>query len=430
MSPYHFLCDGQLTQCVPQPGSTTRLDAQGDKIMHRVVYRNRGGVESIVMLHSVNTAVGAGGERWYEMRLDAQPPARTCTSRAPTRRTTTTAGWAARGSTATATSRWPSPTAAARTSRRSRRPCRPPRSSGATNIKVAGVTGANINLAPGRKINIGTGATLETGDRRERRHGRRDRHRASTLTAPLAIPHASASTVSNAAFMCVAPECLPVGQRYTARAARRPAEPDDLPRRRDRRRHQRRRRLALGGLVEPRDGPERRLHVLVLRRLRRRVRAPAARSSAAPARSACRPAGSTRVPAPDAEHHRALRGRGHALHRLRPDRGRRQLHRRHRLGRRDALARHRHRRQRHVLGSGTHDYAEKGRYTVKTSITGLDGSIAEASFVVANLSTTAPGTIGGTVPGDAGADARRPGRSSARSRRAWRRSTRPRRPRT
>src|SRR6185436_12024619 len=54
VSPYHFLCDGQLTQCVPQPGSTTRLDSQGDKLMHRVVYRNRGGVESIVMLHSIN----------------------------------------------------------------------------------------------------------------------------------------------------------------------------------------------------------------------------------------------------------------------------------------------------------------------------------------------------------------------------------------
>jgi hypothetical protein len=26
VSPYHFLCDGQLTQCVPQPGSTTSRD--------------------------------------------------------------------------------------------------------------------------------------------------------------------------------------------------------------------------------------------------------------------------------------------------------------------------------------------------------------------------------------------------------------------
>jgi hypothetical protein len=38
-----------------------------------------------------------------------------------------------------------------------------------------------------------------------------------TLTAPLTIPHASGSTVSNAAFSCVPPECVAVGQRYTAR---------------------------------------------------------------------------------------------------------------------------------------------------------------------------------------------------------------------
>ena len=48
--------------------------------------------------------------------------------------------------------------------------------------------------------------------------------------------------------------------------------------------------------------------------------------------------------------------------------------------------------------TGTHDYAEKGRYTVKTSITGVDGSVAESAFALANLATTAPGTVGGTVP--------------------------------
>ena len=34
---YHYLCDGQLTNCVPQPGTDRRLDAQGDKIMQRLV---------------------------------------------------------------------------------------------------------------------------------------------------------------------------------------------------------------------------------------------------------------------------------------------------------------------------------------------------------------------------------------------------------
>jgi hypothetical protein len=70
VAPYHYLCDGQLTNCVPQPDTNVRLDAQGDKIMNRVVYRRIGNHESIVALHSVNTTAGGGGVRWYEFRLD------------------------------------------------------------------------------------------------------------------------------------------------------------------------------------------------------------------------------------------------------------------------------------------------------------------------------------------------------------------------
>src|SRR5262249_5222376 len=69
---YHYLCDGQLTNCVPQPGSQVRLDAQGDKIMQRLVYRRIGGQESLVAVHSVNTSAGGGGVRWYEFRIDAK----------------------------------------------------------------------------------------------------------------------------------------------------------------------------------------------------------------------------------------------------------------------------------------------------------------------------------------------------------------------
>ena len=72
VAPYHYLCDGQLTHCVPQPGTDRRLDAQGDKIMSRLVYRRIGDRESIVGAHSVNTAAGGGGVRWYEFRIDAQ----------------------------------------------------------------------------------------------------------------------------------------------------------------------------------------------------------------------------------------------------------------------------------------------------------------------------------------------------------------------
>ncbi len=71
VAPYHYLCGGQLTYCVPQPGSELRLDAQGDKIMARLVYRRVNGHESIVAVHSVDTSSGGGGVRWYEFRVDA-----------------------------------------------------------------------------------------------------------------------------------------------------------------------------------------------------------------------------------------------------------------------------------------------------------------------------------------------------------------------
>lgn len=71
VAPYHFLCDGQLTSCVPQPGTERRLDAQGDKLMARVTYRNLGDRESIVAVHSVNTEAASGGVRWYEFTVGA-----------------------------------------------------------------------------------------------------------------------------------------------------------------------------------------------------------------------------------------------------------------------------------------------------------------------------------------------------------------------
>jgi len=69
VAPYHYLCDGQLTTCVRQPGTDQHLDAQGDKLMARVVYRNVNGRESIVAVHSVTTAVFGGGVRWYEFTI-------------------------------------------------------------------------------------------------------------------------------------------------------------------------------------------------------------------------------------------------------------------------------------------------------------------------------------------------------------------------
>ena len=69
VAPYHYMCNGQLSNCVPQPDTDRRLDAQGDKSMARLVYRRVNGRESIVAVHSVNTEAAAGGVRWYEFRV-------------------------------------------------------------------------------------------------------------------------------------------------------------------------------------------------------------------------------------------------------------------------------------------------------------------------------------------------------------------------
>jgi hypothetical protein len=72
VAPYHYLCDGQLSNCVSQSGTERRLDSQGDKLIQRLVYRNFGDHESILAEHSVATAAHGGGVRWYEFRLNKQ----------------------------------------------------------------------------------------------------------------------------------------------------------------------------------------------------------------------------------------------------------------------------------------------------------------------------------------------------------------------
>jgi hypothetical protein len=70
VAPYHYLGGGQLTKAVPQPGTDQHLDAQGDKLMARLVYRKIGNRESIVGVHSVSTSAGGGGVRWYEFLVN------------------------------------------------------------------------------------------------------------------------------------------------------------------------------------------------------------------------------------------------------------------------------------------------------------------------------------------------------------------------
>ncbi len=69
VAPYRYLGGGQLTRAVPQRDTDHRLDAQGDKIMARLVYRRIGDRESMVAVHSVATSTGGGGVRWYEFRI-------------------------------------------------------------------------------------------------------------------------------------------------------------------------------------------------------------------------------------------------------------------------------------------------------------------------------------------------------------------------
>ena len=53
--------------CIPQPGTTQRLDSLADRLMYRLSYRNFGTHESMVINHSVTSGTGVG-IRWYELR--------------------------------------------------------------------------------------------------------------------------------------------------------------------------------------------------------------------------------------------------------------------------------------------------------------------------------------------------------------------------
>jgi hypothetical protein len=53
--------------CVPQPGTTVKLDTLADRLMYRLSYRNFGDHEALVINHSVTSGTGTG-IRWYELR--------------------------------------------------------------------------------------------------------------------------------------------------------------------------------------------------------------------------------------------------------------------------------------------------------------------------------------------------------------------------
>lgn len=55
--------------CIPQPGTFTKLDAISDRLMHRLQYRNFGSYQTLVVNHTVDaTGADQAGIHWLELR--------------------------------------------------------------------------------------------------------------------------------------------------------------------------------------------------------------------------------------------------------------------------------------------------------------------------------------------------------------------------
>lgn len=62
------MCAGSRN-CIPQQGTTRRLDAIADRLMYRLQYRNFGGYQTMVLNHTVDVNnADRAGIRWYELR--------------------------------------------------------------------------------------------------------------------------------------------------------------------------------------------------------------------------------------------------------------------------------------------------------------------------------------------------------------------------
>jgi hypothetical protein len=69
------LCE-YARSCIPQAGSSARLDAIGDRLMYRLQYRNFGAYQTLVTNHTVDVNGGdQAGVRWYEIRIANGAPA-------------------------------------------------------------------------------------------------------------------------------------------------------------------------------------------------------------------------------------------------------------------------------------------------------------------------------------------------------------------
>ena len=75
---YSAACGGGA--CIPQPGTTQKLDSLADRLMFRLAYRNTGGIERMVVNHAVmvngtrKQGTGNSAVRWYEIRDMSMSP--------------------------------------------------------------------------------------------------------------------------------------------------------------------------------------------------------------------------------------------------------------------------------------------------------------------------------------------------------------------
>ncbi len=68
-SPFDSNLCSYSRNCIPQPGTTAKVDAIADRLMYRLQYRNFGTHESLVVNHTVDVdGTDHAGIRWYEIR--------------------------------------------------------------------------------------------------------------------------------------------------------------------------------------------------------------------------------------------------------------------------------------------------------------------------------------------------------------------------
>jgi hypothetical protein len=69
-----FSCGASGRQCLPQPGTTNKIDALATRLMHRAGYRNFGTHQSLVFNQTVDADTDHAGVRWYEIRDPSGAP--------------------------------------------------------------------------------------------------------------------------------------------------------------------------------------------------------------------------------------------------------------------------------------------------------------------------------------------------------------------